>query len=211
MYESLRLPPPRSAIGTRTMKTAIAARPARTTGDSGWRRRQPSRSVTARRPAPRRARRAGRGARAASSRCEPGDARVARCRGGVHAHRREAERALERPGGHVDELHPPVRDHRHAEEEDAAADEQVVLALGIAPGAHAPRRRRPRRPPRARARQRRRSPRPRRSATTSSAKSPAESRSATTPTSSRRNVSRRGEGARHAVSGSSIAHGVLPQ
>ena len=76
--------------------------------------------------------------RAASSR-EPGDARVARGGGGVHAHGREPERALDRPGGDVDELHPPVRDHRQAREEDAAADEQVVLALGVAPRANAPR------------------------------------------------------------------------
>ena len=56
--------------------------------------------------------------------------------GGVQLDRGHAQRAVERAGGDVDQLHPPVRDHHQAAEHDAAGHEQVVGALRVAEGAH---------------------------------------------------------------------------
>ena len=149
--------------------------------------------------------------RDASSRRETRDTRVARCRRGVHAHRGEAERALERPGGHVDELHPPVRDHGQAEEEDAAPDDQVVLALGVAPRAHPSRDDVLRRRRRRRARRRQRAPRFACSGSREARRGQPRAAARGPPLRAGAMSSRRGEGVRHAVSGSSIAFGVLPQ
>jgi hypothetical protein len=44
---------------------------------------------------------------------------------------RDAERPVERPGLDVDVLHPAVRHDDELPEHHAAADEQVVLALGV--------------------------------------------------------------------------------
>ena len=65
---------------------------------------------------------------------EARDPRVARRSRRVHVHGREPERPLERPRRHVDELHAAVRDDREPRDEHAAPDEQVVLALDVAPG-----------------------------------------------------------------------------
>ena len=49
--------------------------------------------------------------------------------------RGQPERVEHRPGLDVHVLHPPVGHHRQRAEEDAAAHQQVVLALGVADGA----------------------------------------------------------------------------
>ena len=42
--------------------------------------------------------------------------------------------ALDGAGGHLDELHPPVGHDREALHHDAAGDDQVLVALLVAPG-----------------------------------------------------------------------------
>ncbi|EGJ75592.1 putative integral membrane protein [Streptomyces sp. Tu6071] len=74
---------------------------------------------------------------------EPGDARVARRRRRVQLHAREAEAALHRARGHLDELHPPVRDDRLAPPQHPAREKQVVGALAVAPRVPVPREQHP--------------------------------------------------------------------
>jgi hypothetical protein len=56
----------------------------------------------------------------------------------VQLHARDAEDPVDRTRVHVDELHAPVGDDDDAPEQDAAAHEQVVLPLGVAPCARLP-------------------------------------------------------------------------
>ncbi len=137
-----------SAIdGTAMTITPISTLPKRTIGDSGCSRRQVSptssgaaaaygRRHDAHRPvalaSPTSASRSR--SASASDANQPGDARVGRRRRGVELDRREAEGSIDRAGGDVDELHPPVGHHRHVAEHQAPGDDQVVLALGVAPG-----------------------------------------------------------------------------
>ena len=197
-----------NAIGIRMMKTAIVARPPRTSGESGCSRCQLSGGValTGPPPAPHRARpgcRAGERPPRAPGR----DARVRRRRGRVQAHGRQAEGALERAGRHVDELHPAVRHDRQAREHHAAPDEQVVLPLRVAPRAVAPPDERQRDRARARVprpRSRRRQLDPEIAPTTAS---PTAASRAGPPTSSRRNVSSCREGVRHSSGSTPTASG----
>ena len=53
---------------------------------------------------------------------------------GVQLERAQAQSAFHRPDADVHVLHAAVRDHHGALEEDAAADQQVVVALGVADG-----------------------------------------------------------------------------
>ena len=119
---------------------AIVARPPRTTGESGCRRCQPSGVPAAHRPAacasPSSARLSRR--RRSLLALQPRDARIRGRRRRVQAHGRQAEGALERAGGDVDELHPAVRHDRQAGEHHTAPDEQVFLPLRVAPRAEAP-------------------------------------------------------------------------
>ncbi len=64
---------------------------------------------------------------------EPGDPRVARGRRRVQVNGREPERALERPGDHLDELHPAVRHDREPRDEHAATDEQILVRAPCIP------------------------------------------------------------------------------
>ena len=57
-------------------------------------------------------------------------------RGGVQFQRAQAQAAFHRSGADIHVLHAPVGDHEGALEKDAAADEQVILAFGVADGPH---------------------------------------------------------------------------
>src|SRR5690606_2892293 len=64
---------------------------------------------------------------------DAGDRRGRGGRGGVQRDGAEAERPRERPRLDVDELHPAVRHDDEPAEHDAAAYDEVVLVLGVAP------------------------------------------------------------------------------
>ena len=139
-----------------TITIAIVPRPPRTSGESGCSRCQAV-SLTAPPPAPRRARPAGRAAARPRRASRPGIraslAAAAVCMCTVASPNERSSG----PARHVDELHPPVRHDREPGDQHAAANEQVVLTLGVAPRGEAParghaRRARPRPTPRPRRR-----------------------------------------------------------
>ena len=76
--------------------------------------------------------------RAASSGRQAGYLGVAGRRRGVQLNGGQAERALERAGGDVDELHPGVRDDRQPPDQQPVPDQQVLVALGVPPGPDGP-------------------------------------------------------------------------
>ena len=106
-------------------------------GVSGCSRRKPCAVLRHPRRRPLRGRPAGR----AAARPRPAPDRgsgVGGRRGRVQLDRGQAEPPVQRPGGHVDELHPAVGHHDELPEQDTAGDEQVVGPLGVPPGAHRP-------------------------------------------------------------------------
>jgi NADH-quinone oxidoreductase subunit D len=56
----------------------------------------------------------------------------------VQLHGGQPEPAVQRPGGHVDELHPAVGHHDELPVEHPAGHQQVLGALGVAPRPHRP-------------------------------------------------------------------------
>ena len=73
--------------------------------------------------------------RCASSLVEAGDLGVGRGGGGVQLHGGQPEEPVDRAGRDVDELHPAVGHDGQPPDHHAAADQQVVLAFGVPPGA----------------------------------------------------------------------------
>ena len=67
---------------------------------------------------------------------QAGDPCVGGRRRRVQLHGRQAEPPVQRTGSHVDVLHAPVGHDDELPVEDAAGDEQVVGALGVAPRPH---------------------------------------------------------------------------
>ena len=130
--------PLETKVGTTRSRSRSATGPARTTRRERVQAVPAVRRRRAHSPAARDSPRAASWSRsrAATSRLEPRDPRVARRRRGVHAHRRKPERALDRPGRHVDELHAPVRHDREPPDEQRRA-----ARAGRPPARGSPRRR----------------------------------------------------------------------